>query len=303
LLHHSLERYARAWEHTAPWYYYLGAFPAEFLPWTLFLPQALVTRGGLGQSQGRDGRWFTVCWLVTILGFFSISTGKRDIYILPAFPAAALLVGWSWSRWWQHTPEAISVWAVRLPALLLALTFWGFVVVIWGSGDNLLPSRSTLLLPLSPALGLWASLLLLLAGMLLASAAIAGQIRMMYILIAGCTWLAMVMTVVWVYTPQFNDRYPIKSFTTEVRARVASDRPLQLCGPMNDLALKFHLGRFLPELSQSVEVMHYLDQDGEAFCIIEADWYQQLGKRTGRFLPILAGQEFGRSTLLLISNR
>ena len=132
LLHHSLERYARAWEHTAPWYYYLGAFPAEFLPWTLFLPQALVTRSSLGQSQGRDGRWFTVCWLVTILGFFSISTGKRDIYILPAFPAAALLVGWSWSRWWQLTPEAMSVWAVRLPALGLALTFWGFAVVIWG---------------------------------------------------------------------------------------------------------------------------------------------------------------------------
>jgi 4-amino-4-deoxy-L-arabinose transferase-like glycosyltransferase len=303
LLHHSLERYARAWEHTAPWYYYLGAFPAEFLPWTLFLPQALVTRGSLGQSQGRDGRWFTVCWLVTILGFFSISSGKRDIYILPAFPAAALLVGWSWSRWWRLSPEAVSVWAVRLPALMLALTFWGFAVVMGGSVDNLLPSRSTLLLPVSPALGLWASLLLLVAGMLLGSAAIAGQIRMMYILIAGCTWLAMVMTVVWVYTPQFNDRYPIKSFTTEIRARVASDRPLQLCGPMNDLALRFHLGRFLPDLPKSVEVMHYLDQDGEAFCIIEADWYQQLGKSTGRFLPILAGQEFGRSTLLLISNR
>ena len=139
--------------------------------------------------------------------------------------------------------------------------------------------------------------------MLLGSAAIAGQIRVMYILIAGCTWLAMVMTVVWVYTPQFNDRYPIKSFTTEVRARVASDRPLQLCGPMNDLALRFHLGRFLPELSQSVEVVHYLEQDGEVFCIIEADWYQQLGKSTGRSLPILAGREFGRSMLLLISNR
>ncbi len=226
-------------------------------------------------TQGRDGRWFALCWLVTILGFFSISTGKRDIYILPAFPAAALLVGWSWSRWWRLTPEAVSLWAIRLPALMLALTLWGFAVVIWGSVDSLLPSRSTLLLPASPEMGLWGSLLLLVAGILLGSAAIAGQTRVMYVLIVGCTWLAMVMTVVWVYTPQFNDRYPIKSFTTEVHARVARDRPLQLCGPMNDLALRFHLGRFIPELPQSIEVIPYLEQEGEAFCIIEADWYQQ----------------------------
>ena len=121
VLHHSLERYVRAWEHTAPWYYYLAAFPAEFLPWTLFLPQALILGGRLGRHQEREGGWFAVCWLVTILGFFSISTGKRDIYILPAFPAAALLVGWLWSRRWRLAPDAVSVRAIRLPALMLGI--------------------------------------------------------------------------------------------------------------------------------------------------------------------------------------
>jgi 4-amino-4-deoxy-L-arabinose transferase-like glycosyltransferase len=303
ILHHSLERYVRAWEHTAPWHYYLVAFPAEFLPWTLFLPQALVARSNFGRLQGRDGRRFAICWLVTILGFFSISTGKRDIYLLPAFPAAALLVGWSWSWWWSLTRETVAVWAVRLPVLILALTLWGFAVVIWGSMDNFLPSRSTLLLPASPVLALWGSVLLLVAGMLLGSAAIAGRARVMYLLLVGCTWLAMVMTVRWVYTPQFNARYPIKAFTTEVHARVAPDKALQLCGPLNDLALRFHLGRLLPELPQSIELKHYLEQDGEAFCIIEAGSYQQLGEITGRDLPILAHGDFGRSTLLLISNR
>jgi 4-amino-4-deoxy-L-arabinose transferase-like glycosyltransferase len=303
LLHHSLERYVRAWEHTAPWYYYLGAFPAEFLPWTLFLPPALVAGGRPRQYQGREGGWFALCWLVTILGFFSISTGKRDIYILPAFPAAALLVGWIWSRWWRLAPDAVSVWAIRLPALLLALTLWGLAVVIWGAADSLLPSRSTLLLPASPEIGAWGSLLLVLAGTLLGRAAITGQTRVTYILIVGCTWLAMLMTVVWVYTPQFNHRYPIKSFAVEVHARVALDRPLRLCGPMNDLALRFNLGRFVPELHQFTEVMHYLEGNREAFCIIEAEWYQQLGELTGRFFPILARQELDRSTLLLISNR
>jgi hypothetical protein len=145
---------------------------------------------------------------------------------------------------------------------MLALTLWGLAVVIWGSVDSLLPSRSTLLLPASPEIGAWGSLLLVLAGTLLGRAAITGQTRVMYILIVGCTWLAMLMTVVWVYTPQFNHRYPIKSFAVEVHAHVALGRPLQLCGPMNDLALRFNLGRFVPELHQSAEVMHYLEGMG-----------------------------------------
>jgi len=160
-----------------------------------------------------------------------------------------------------------------------------------------------LLLPATREMSLWGSLLLVLAGTLLGSAAIARGTRLVYACIVGCTWLAMLMTIVWVYTPQFNDRYPIKSFVAEVRARVAVAGPLQLCGPMNDLALRFNLGDFVPEVVQFSEILRYLARDGETFCIIEAEWYQDLGERTGRFFPILARQEFDRSTLLLISNR
>lgn len=303
LLHHSLERYVRAWEHTAPWYFYLGAFPAEFLPWTLFLPQALCAGVRLRRPQGYDGWWFALCWLVTILVFFSISSGKRDIYILPAFPAAALLVGWSWSCWWQHPTNAVSVRAIRLPTFGLALTFWGLAVGIWGSVDGFLPTRNTLLLPATPEMDVWASLLLVLAGTLLGSAAITQRTRLVYGCLVGCTWMAMLMTVVWVYTPQFNRRYPIKSFAAEVQAQVAQDTPLQLCGPMNDLALRFNLGRFVPALRQTSDVIHYLERDEEGFCVIEAEDYQRLGERTGRFFPIVARQEVDRLTLLLISNR
>ena len=303
LLHHSLERYVRAWEHTAPWYFYLGAFPAEFLPWTLFLPHALLTAVKLRRHQGHAGWWFVLCWLVTILGFFSISTGKRDIYILPAFPAAALLVGWSWSCWWQRPINAASIWAIRLPTLGLALVFWGVAVGSWASIDSLLPSRSIILLPATSEMHVWGSLLLGLAGTLLGSLAFTHRTRLMYGCLVGCTWLAMLMTVLWVYTPQFNHRYPIKSFAAEVHAHVDPDGPLQLCGPMNDLALRFNLGRFVPELHRTSEVMRYLERHEEAFCIIEAEGYQRLGQHSGRFFPVMAQQEFDRTTLLLISNR
>ncbi len=303
LLHHSLERYVSAWEHSAPWYFYLGAFPAEFLPWTLFLPQVLITGVNQRPHRGREGWWFAVCWLVTILGFFSLSTGKRDIYILPAFPAAALLVGWVWSCWWHRVPDLGSTWATCLPGLGLALAFGGLAIGVWGAVDGLLPSRSTLLLPATPEMGLWSGSLFMMTGLLLGSAAIARRTRLLFAAIVGCTWLTMLLMVVVVYTPQFNQRYPIKSFAATISAHIAPDRPLRLCGPMNDLALRFNLGRFVPELHHPSEVIRFLGGEEEAFCVIAAEDYQRLADLTGQRFPVVARQEFDRATLLLISNR
>jgi 4-amino-4-deoxy-L-arabinose transferase-like glycosyltransferase len=303
LLHHSMERYVRAWEHTAPWYFYLGAFPAEFLPWTLFLPQVLITGVKRRRHRGLEGWWFALCWLVTILGFFSLSTGKRDIYILPAFPAAALLVGWVWSCWWRRAPDIGFTWATCLPGLGLALTFGGLAIGIWGAADGLLPSRSTLLLPATAEMGVWSSSMLMMGGLLLGSVAIARRTRLLYASIVGCTWLTMLVMVVAVYTPQFNQRYPIKSFAATIHAHVAPDRPLQLCGSMNDLALRFNLGRFVPALHPLSDVIRFLRGEEEAFCVIEAEEYDRLGELTGQLFPVVARQQFDRDTLLLISNR
>jgi hypothetical protein len=106
-----------------------------------------------------------------------------------------------------------------------------------------------------------------------------------------------------VYTPQFNHRYPIKSFAAGVQAHTAPDRTLQLCGPMTELALRFNLGYFVPEVVQSTGTLHYLERDGQAFCIVEAEEYQGLVALPGRYFPILERQKFGRSTLLLISDQ
>ncbi len=303
LLHHSLERYVRAWEHTAPWYFYLGAFPAEFSPWTLFLPQALIYGAKQHQPQTREGWWFALCWLVAILVFFSMSTGKRDIYVLPAFPAAALLVGWIWSYWWESAPDGLAGWAIRFPAIMLALGLFGMAVGIWGAVGWLLPSKSTLLLPRTSEMRLGMCVVLVGAGTLIGAAALMSRARLVYVSIVGGTWLAMLIAGIWIYIPQFNERYPIKAFAAGVNAEIALDKPLQLCGPLNDLALRLNFGRFVPALPEISEVIRYLGADGESFCVIDAEAYQRLTELTGQSFPIMARQEFDDATLLLITNR
>jgi 4-amino-4-deoxy-L-arabinose transferase-like glycosyltransferase len=299
LLHHTLERYVSAWEHSAPWYFYLGAFPAEFLPWTLFLPHALIYGAQRAYPRSHEGWWFALCWLVAIVVFFSLSTGKRDIYILPAFPAAALLVGWIWSHWW----ECVKVgWPLRLPAIVLGLALFGIAAGIW-QGVGLLPSRSSLLVPWSSDLRLWMCMLLAAMGLLTGVMALVMQPRLIYASIVGCTWLAMLTAVVWVYIPQFNAQYPVKSFVADIHTKVAPTLPLRLCGPLNDLALRFNLGQFVPTLPDVPEVARFLGGDEEAFCVIEGETYRLLRDLTGRTFAIIARQQFDRATLLLISNR
>jgi len=302
LIHHNVERYVKAWEHVAPWYFYLGAFPAEFLPWTLFLPQALLV---LARKEGQEdlrGWWFAGCWLVTTLVFFSTSTGKRDVYIIPAFPAAALLVGGGWSRGWDQVPSRMRKWWMIIPTLLLAFGVWGLAMGIW-EAIEVLPRKSTLLLPATLEARRWTGVLLVLGGMLLAGVAIARSPRYLYGCIVGCTWVTMLASAVLIYTPQFNQRNPIKTFAQDIRTSIDPGKPLHVCGPMNDLALSFNRGRFLPSLATEQEVARYLASGDLVYCVMDAPAYTRLGELTGQHFPVLIRRDIDRTPWLLIANQ
>jgi 4-amino-4-deoxy-L-arabinose transferase-like glycosyltransferase len=92
LMHQNVERYLSAWNAQHPVWYYLWRFPAGFLPWTLFLPWAIVQARREEEPVRRDSV-FLLSWSAAILAFFSFSAGKRGVYVIPLYPAAALLVG------------------------------------------------------------------------------------------------------------------------------------------------------------------------------------------------------------------
>ncbi len=101
LLHQSLERYVNAWNNVQPWYFYLYQLPLDLMPWTVLLPGALVVAWRLRRRADdadaiplRAALWL----LAPAVVFFSLSTGKRGVYLLPAFPAAALLAAVSAAR-------------------------------------------------------------------------------------------------------------------------------------------------------------------------------------------------------------
>jgi 4-amino-4-deoxy-L-arabinose transferase-like glycosyltransferase len=117
--HHFARYVSNKYRHPGPFYYYLPTIVILSLPWPAFLLSALV-KARRWNWRGVDAfgrfRLFALVWLVVPLAFFSISGSKLPGYILPALPAAALLIGERLSRVVQGEGRAI---AVRLTGLLL----------------------------------------------------------------------------------------------------------------------------------------------------------------------------------------
>jgi 4-amino-4-deoxy-L-arabinose transferase-like glycosyltransferase len=75
----------------APWYYVVN-FWLDFSPWSWLFPFALLwsRRSGLLKNARFQ---LLLWWFGTFLVFLSLAETKRQLYMLPAFPAFALLIG------------------------------------------------------------------------------------------------------------------------------------------------------------------------------------------------------------------
>jgi 4-amino-4-deoxy-L-arabinose transferase-like glycosyltransferase len=108
LKEHFVDRGIHGMHHAQPWWYYAKVLPPQLLPWTFLVPGAVVLAW---RRRDRMDRFLLVTVIFIVL-FFSISTEKRTLYVLPAFPAFALMtarfvgafLGWdeapSMSRRW-----------------------------------------------------------------------------------------------------------------------------------------------------------------------------------------------------------
>ncbi len=89
------------------WYYYIGVVLAGLIPWVGFLWPAVRDnlRGGWAARARNADAWFLVTWIGFIFLFFTKSQSKLIPYILPVFPALAVLIG-LWLAAVLATPEA-----------------------------------------------------------------------------------------------------------------------------------------------------------------------------------------------------
>lgn len=90
LFKQNVGRAYQSWHHREPLHYFLGVFPAAYVPWIVVLPGALYA-AFLARSKHRGAR-LALTWFVFTFLFFSVISGKKTRYLLPLLPAASLLV-------------------------------------------------------------------------------------------------------------------------------------------------------------------------------------------------------------------
>ncbi|MGB5275979.1 MAG: glycosyltransferase family 39 protein [Gammaproteobacteria bacterium] len=84
--------------HIEPFYYYLPVLLLGLLPWSLMLPQAITRAVRQHRTVSAGMSLFLIIWVIGVFLFFSSASSKLSTYVLPLFPAAALLLGRYWSE-------------------------------------------------------------------------------------------------------------------------------------------------------------------------------------------------------------
>jgi hypothetical protein len=116
---HHFQRYlSNKYRHPQPFYFFPLVAVAGSFPWSFYLLSS-VTRTKVRAWRGRTElgqtevcpttkvipndrlHLFLLLWIVAPIAFFSFSWSKLPGYILPIFPAVALIIGGELERWWR----------------------------------------------------------------------------------------------------------------------------------------------------------------------------------------------------------
>jgi 4-amino-4-deoxy-L-arabinose transferase-like glycosyltransferase len=127
LFKQTVTRYADSWGHLKPpWYLFTNAIPWLWLPLSFLLPW-LIPAWCRDVREHRAATLLLAGWVLLVLSFFSISEGKRSVYILPALPALALLAG-------PHLSQLLARRGPRRVLFVLALLLASLPIAVGGYG-------------------------------------------------------------------------------------------------------------------------------------------------------------------------
>ncbi len=312
-VHEHLERFSTTvHRHGGAWYYYLAVAAAGLLPWSLFIPLSLLrglrSANGFAATLRQEAPAFLWSWVIPGLVFFSASQSKLPLYVLPLFPAAALLFAGSL----DGTPPR-SEWPAALvlgpPALLILLSAGGLWIRHGGRGPT---ARAGFVLPLCLLVAGLA-----LGGIVLGSFLLRRGRRAAGLVVAVFVWMAASAAALTAVS-RVNFFNPTKHFAAIVREEARAGEQVfayqcylrglpfylqQTVGLVSPHSDDIRLGRvyghdpdtFLDETS----FLHALSGDRRVFAVARREDLTALQKLAARPLVILARSD----SYELVSNR
>jgi 4-amino-4-deoxy-L-arabinose transferase-like glycosyltransferase len=277
-IHEHFERFLTT-EHrrTGAWWYFLPMLALGLLPWTgVFLWGIRQNWGSESGTQAFAWRRFCLIWSAFVLVFFSISGSKLPSYILPIFPAAALVIGATLDRMRGRTLAAFAALIASTTCLMWVGALIGWPQIIRAYADARTPAG------LLTALGTWVKLAL--------GIATAGYLLACFILrrddprakTAGIVTLSLatMLTMQAVYTGSDVFRATRSAADLVTQLQNTNHPPYDSSAPffqvrMYDQTLPFYLERTTTLVQYRDEFGPGLDSEPARAIARESDWFAQ----------------------------
>jgi 4-amino-4-deoxy-L-arabinose transferase-like glycosyltransferase len=290
VLRQNITRFAEPWHHQQPWYYYLTVVPGDFFPWSLLLPAAAVAgwrslrqrgvgadvEGGPEAELAGRGFRFALCWVIVTLVFFSLSPGKRTVYVFTMYPGMALLVGagldrlaaaWGGAGARPARGSGPSRAWLLAPLVLLAL---GCATALAAVATVGMDRPEVALLGTRVPIAVMAVVTGLLAASLVGLATV-----WRWQVVPGAAALAAAMALLpgvaaFVVLPAFDVFKSARPLARELVSRTPPGTPFGIV-PHLDNTFVFYTGRRAVPLGSQEEVRAYLARPGRAWVLAESD--------------------------------
>lgn len=290
--------------HQRPFYYFLLNFPVDALPWTFFLPGMLLRLRREWRGPRSPLYRFLAGWFVLGLLFFSASASKRQIYLLPLFPAWALATG-AWldaSAGRNGDPGGLPLPdRIGLRFLTGVLGLLGLAAVsmpVWGpaaAGAWIRDAdvRGTLLgLTAVAAAG---GALLLAHGAALTLALRRGNVVAIALCLAALSISLTLLTCLGVM-PGMNRIRSARGFAEELGRVVPGHAAVASLGRLQQEVV-FYSGRYFVELPsgprEPAELAAFLDRDGVGWVLFREKESARLATVAGRLEEVRRGRAGG----------
>jgi 4-amino-4-deoxy-L-arabinose transferase-like glycosyltransferase len=216
LFQQTVTRYASAWHHHEPWYFFLvDVIPLLWLPFSLMLFW-LVPRWRHAWRE-RDARvWLPLGWVLVLLLFFSLTPGKRGIYMHPALAAVAMAAAASLPGLYQR--RGVQRASVILAGIVM-LAALGFAIAHFAGAGFAVEAVEDANLH-----GPWPVYLFLALSM----AGVAAALWRKPIAAWLATASALAMTFSWTIAPAMNPERSGSAFMQQVQSQVQAGEQLAL---------------------------------------------------------------------------
>ena len=301
LISENVERFTQGLgvrQERGPWFY-LPVVLSDSFPWSLLL-FAAAAAAWRERTRLETLLW---CWIAAIVGFFSLSAGKQDLYIFPIVPAVAALGGLAmqrgltrrdWGRWVTVTLAGIGA--------LVAVAGVGVLFLFETAGRTYALDSAALV----GGLALAGGLVVLVLAMQRRPAA------------SALTLLGAIVAMNWAFVvrvlPEFERYKPVPAFSQTLQPRLAPGDLVahyQVALPSMVYYLRRHVEQFFDE----APFVAAIQSGTRVYAVLSADDYAALAPRIGgatcvierrptfevKLRQVLSRQPLPE--LLLISNR